>query len=134
MSFVRLSSAGGFLCVSSLAIAASTTGDGAFSSAQAERGQLVYDGSCVSCHDRQYYEEKLAVWQGATIGDLFFATSATMPLENPATLTDQQYLDVLAYIFSITGSPAGDEELTLTNMDAIEIVFPVAAPAAGPAP
>ena len=49
-----------------------------------------------------------------------------MPSANPGGLTSGQYLDVLAYIFSITGSPAGDEELSLSNMDAVEIVAPAA--------
>jgi hypothetical protein len=37
-------------------------------------------------------------------------------------LTTAQYLDVLAYIFSITGSPAGNDELTTDNMSTIRIV------------
>jgi hypothetical protein len=45
-----------------------------------------------------------------------------MPSANPGSLSSAQYLDVLAYIFSVTGSPAGDRELALTNMDAIAIV------------
>ena len=74
---------------------------------------------CSSCHQVDFYETKLAAWQDASVGELFSAMSATMPSANPGGLTSAQYLDVLAYIFSITGSPAGNEELSLGNMDAV---------------
>jgi mono/diheme cytochrome c family protein len=99
-----------------------TTDDGAFTVEQAARGKLVYDEHCVACHQADYYVQKLLVWQGASVGELFGALSATMPSANPGSLSSAQYLDVLAYIFSVTGSPAGDRELALTNMDAIAIV------------
>jgi len=65
---------------------------------------------------------KLLAWQTASVGELFTALAATMPSSNPGGLGSGQYLDVLAYILSITGSPAGEDELSLGNMDAIEIV------------
>jgi mono/diheme cytochrome c family protein len=104
-----------------------TTRDGAFTTAQAERGKAVYEQHCVSCHQVDFYETKLLVWHNASVGELFEALSATMPSANPGGLASGQYLDVLAYIFSITGSPAGDEELAMSNMNAIEIVAPAVA-------
>jgi mono/diheme cytochrome c family protein len=124
-------------CVAALVLAtascsafasARATLDGAFTADQAERGKQVYAESCFACHQVEFYEMKLAAWQGATVGELFAAVSATMPSANPGGLTSQQYLDVLAYIFSITGSPPGDDELTLVNADAIEISPSAAAP------
>ena len=44
-----------------------------------------------------------------------------MPSENPGALATNQYLDVLAYIFSITGSPSGYAELTAGNMYSVRI-------------
>jgi mono/diheme cytochrome c family protein len=121
------------LSASALAIACSaafaadlTTRDGAFTSAQAERGKRVYDEFCSSCHQVDFYETKLAAWADASVGELFAALSATMPSANPGGLTSAEYLDVLAYIFSITGSPPGNEELSLGNMDAVQIVAPAA--------
>ncbi|HEY9181846.1 MAG TPA: c-type cytochrome [Gammaproteobacteria bacterium] len=105
-----------------------TTGDGAFTSAQAERGKQVYDEFCSSCHQVDFYETKLAAWQDASVGELFAALSATMPSANPGGLTSAKYLDVLAYIFSITGSPAGNDELSLRSMDAVRIVAPAVQP------
>ena len=106
--------------------AARATLDGVFTAAQAERGRQVYQEFCVSCHQVEFYETKLAAWRDATVGELFDAVSATMPSANPGGLTSSQYLDVLAYVFSITGSPPGEEELTLANAQAIEISAPAA--------
>lgn len=109
-------------CPAALAVGP-TTQDGAFTLAQAERGRTVYETHCVSCHELEFYQTKLPAWQSALVADLFDAIGATMPPENPGSLLDEQYLDVLAYIFSITGSPAGDVELGMENMASIEIVL-----------
>jgi mono/diheme cytochrome c family protein len=101
-----------------------TTRDGAYTAAQAERGKQVHMEFCASCHQVDFYETKLAAWQDATVGELFTAMSATMPSSNPGGLASGQYLDVLAYVFSITGLPAGADELSSSNMDAVEIVAP----------
>jgi len=104
---------------------ASSLSDGVFTAEQAERGAQVYEQRCLACHDENFYRAKLLVWQGARVGDLFLALTATMPSENPGSLSDEEYFDVLAYIFSITGAPAGQTELGLDNMDSIEVVAPM---------
>lgn len=123
---MRIPSAFAPVCVTIALVSAAlagdlTTSDGAFTVEQAERGRKVYEESCVACHDIEFYRTRLAAWQTATVAELFEALSATMPSENPGGLSDEQYLDVLAYVLSITGSPAGGDELSLANMDAIEI-------------
>jgi mono/diheme cytochrome c family protein len=113
------------LAVLSVAVASGrSTADGAFTTEQAERGKAVYDKSCVNCHQLDFYRERLARWRSKTVGELFESLSTTMPADNVGGLLTSEYLDVLAYIFSMTGSPAGDEELTTDNMDAI-VVGPV---------
>jgi hypothetical protein len=44
-----------------------------------------------------------------------------MPADNVGGLLTSEYLDALSYIFSITGSPPGSEELTSDNMDAVNV-------------
>ena len=100
-----------------------TTNDGVFTEEQAERGNRVYDTYCFNCHPAQFYEARLPVWANASVEQLFDAMSSTMPEENPGILSTDEYLDVLAYIFSITGSPAGDAELTTGNIGTIAIVI-----------
>jgi len=98
-----------------------TTSDGAFTAEQAARGRQVYDDHCASCHPADFYEAQLAVWEGTAVSEFLDALIATMPSENPGALAMSQYVDVIAYIFSITGSPAGIQELTIDNAGAVRI-------------
>jgi S-disulfanyl-L-cysteine oxidoreductase SoxD len=98
-----------------------TTRDGVFTSEQAARGKAVYDKSCATCHPTEFYRDRLALWQDKSVGSLFEAVSASMPQDNPGSLLTSEYLDALAYIFSITGSPAGSKELTTDTMEGINV-------------
>ena len=101
--------------------------EGVFTEAQAERGQTVYPGSCGLCHGRRLNgapddpdmvstpplarAKFLRDWEGRSLATLFEYTRATMPESNPGSLTDQEYVDVIAYMLSVSGMPAGDDEL-----------------------
>jgi len=98
-----------------------TTRGGAFTAAQAARGSQVYDAYCASCHPADFYEAQLAIWEGTAVSEFLDALMATMPSENPGALATSQYVDVIAYIFSITGSPAGMQELTIDNAGSVRI-------------
>ena len=47
--------------------------------------------------------------------------SATMPEANPGGLLEDEYVDVLAYIFSLNKFPAGDQALNRGALDEISI-------------
>jgi mono/diheme cytochrome c family protein len=99
-----------------------TTRDGVFTAGQAARGKVVYDKSCATCHPTEFYRDRLVLWQDKTIGLVFESISTSMPQDNPGSLLTSEYVDVLAYILSITGSPAGGSELTTDAMDGINVV------------
>jgi mono/diheme cytochrome c family protein len=101
-----------------------STSDGVFTAAQAERGKVVYEQSCKNCHQAEFYAERLQLWQNKSVGALFESLSTTMPADNVGSLATSEYIDVLAYVFSITGSPTGTTELTTENYDAITIAAP----------
>ena len=107
--------------VGAVAIAASTIKDGIFTEEQAGRGKLVYDKSCVNCHNADFYRDRLTRYENKSVGALFDSVSTTMPQDNVGGLLTSEYIDVLAYIFSITGSPAGNTELTSDNMSGINV-------------
>ena len=96
--------------------------DGTFTVAQAARGESVAAKECVNCHGAALSggEEAPALegagflsnWNGLTAGDLFDRIRKTMPQDDPARLTRQQDADVLAYILSLNGFPAGKTELS----------------------
>ena len=101
--------------------------DGVFTEAQANRGQAVYSGACGACHGRRLNGAPddpdmrstpplaratfLRNWEGRSIATLFEYTRARMPESNPASLTDAEYVDVIAYMLSVGGMPAGDDDL-----------------------
>jgi mono/diheme cytochrome c family protein len=107
-----------------LAAGARSTKDGVFSAAQVERGKAVYEASCKNCHQADFYTERLQRWDNKSVDELFQAVSTAMPADNVGSLATSEYVDVLAYIFSITGSPVGSSELTADNMATVKIAAP----------
>jgi mono/diheme cytochrome c family protein len=71
-----------------------------YSDAQAARGEKVYDNTCATCHqaDNLVGAQFVQNWNDRRVGDFHSLVRATMPVDNPGGLTDQQYLDVVAYI------------------------------------
>jgi len=101
--------------------------DGVFTEAQAQRGQTAYSGACGMCHGRRLNGAPddpdmrstpplararfLRVWEGKSLATLFEYSRATMPESNPGSLTDDEFVDVIAYMLSVGGMRAGDAEL-----------------------
>ena len=101
--------------------------DGVFTEAQAARGQDVYTGACGLCHGRRLNGAPddpdmrstpplararfLREWEGRSLAVLLAFTRLTMPEDNPGSLTDEEYVDVIAYMLSVGRMPAGDGEL-----------------------
>lgn len=108
--------------------ASRTQWDGIFTDAQAKRGEVVYHRHCASCHGANLAGAEFgpelrgkafgARWNGESMAALFGRIKATMPEQAPGTLSDRQYVDVLAFIVSMGGPPAGDTELS-TQADAL---------------
>lgn len=111
-------------CVTALANGMRSTKDGAFTPAQAERGKKIYEQSCKNCHQADFYSERLLRYENKSVDALFQAVSTTMPADNVGSLATSEYVDVLAYVFSITGSPSGNSELTADNMESVKINAP----------
>jgi cytochrome c len=101
--------------------------DGVFTEAQAKRGQSAYSAPCGWCHGRRLNgapddpdmqstppiarAKFLRNWQGRSLAALFVYTKETMPTNNPGALTDQEYIDIIAYMLTTSGMPAGEREL-----------------------
>ena len=86
---------------------------GVFSQTQAERGEGTYKTSCQSCHTRsEYTGDKFKVgFVSKTAYDMFNQIRTEMPEDNPGSLERQEYVDVVAYIFSLNAYPAGEADL-----------------------
>jgi hypothetical protein len=50
-------------------------------------------------------------WNGSSLGVLFEYIRTTMPENNPGFLSDQEYLEILAYMLAASELPAGQSEL-----------------------
>lgn len=86
---------------------------GVFSPEQATRGEGVYKTSCQSCHAKtEYTGDKFKTsWVSKSAYDIFNVIRTQMPEDNPGALERQEYVDVVAYIFSLNAYPAGTSDL-----------------------
>ena len=106
--------------------------DNVYTTAQASRGQLLYDEVCAECHGAmgsvtpgmaRIMDDFLfrADWEGRSLAELYTVTRITMPQAAPNSLSPQQLVDLIAYILSANRFPAGEAALahdveTLTDI------------------
>ena len=94
-----------------LGASARTTQDGVYSKDQARVGRASYKEHCLVCHDKKYFKPVLRRWSGQSAAILYEVMITSMPESNPGGLADQQYVDILAYIFSLSRYPIGEAAL-----------------------
>jgi mono/diheme cytochrome c family protein len=109
---------------------------GVYTTAQAGRGRTIYEAYCTRCHGLNLLGGRGAgggpalkdagfwlSWERSSLGNLYSKISRTMPLDSPASLRDDDYTDVLAYILAENTFPAGSVEITPTvNLAEIRIM------------
>ena len=109
--------------------------DGAYNTAQVKRGAAVYATKCETCHGPKLTAGEapplagadfMANWITYSIGDLFEKTRNTMPANDPKSLSNQDYADIIALILSANKFPAGDAELPAAPDRLKQIRFEVA--------
>lgn len=85
-----------------------------FTADQAARGARVYASTCARCHAVTQWQGGTfaAGWQGRRLSDFFDLVSATMPQDDPGSLTQQQYVDVTAYVLQLGGFASGTVALS----------------------
>lgn len=110
-----------FACAASIA-EPRTLNDAVYTEAQAEVGEQLYKDQCLLCHDKKYFRPILKRWEGQSINILFTVISTTMPESNPGFMTEKEYVDILAYVLSLSRYAAGDAELDYQNGALDEII------------
>ena len=120
--------------------------DGIYTEAQAARGSDGYGKYCAACHGASLTgtgeapalqgAQFISDFNGETVGDVFDRIRTTMPQDNPASLTRDQYADILAFLLKANSFPAGAKELDRRSEYLKAIHFEATAPAgaARPAP
>jgi mono/diheme cytochrome c family protein len=99
---------------------------GAFSSAQASRGEETFKEVCVACHniDEMAGARFRSSWADQTAGDIFDFLSNAMPQGDPGSLTPEEYRNIIAFFLSRSGYPTGERELPAdkTELSKLRIV------------
>jgi mono/diheme cytochrome c family protein len=106
-----------------------TVWDGVYTTVQAGRGESAYSAQCSRCHkdDLSGYRNVLVGdrfmedWREDRLESFFTTLKNTMPRNAPASLTDREYLDIVAYVLQVNEFPAGTNELTTDKLAGIRI-------------
>ena len=90
-----------------------TTNSGVYTAAQAERGKKTFGEKCSGCHEPSRFSGDTfhEAWDGKALKEIWDIASGTMPEDNPGSLKQQEYGDILAYFLSLNEYPTGDNEL-----------------------
>ncbi len=98
-----------------------TTQDGVYSKAQAKQGGKIYKQQCQVCHDKKYFRPVLKRWSGQSAAIFYDVMAGSMPESNPGGLLPEEYVDLMAYIFSQSRYPEGEQPLKATALAEITI-------------
>ena len=81
--------------------------------AQADRGERVFTGTCLGCHARSQFISQTFVdaWNDRRVSDFYTLIRSTMPVNNPGSLKDDEYLAVVSYLLKANHAAAGTDSL-----------------------
>lgn len=81
--------------------------------AQAQRGEAVFKRTCSSCHGPTQFvgQQFVESWNDRRLFDFYNLVRSTMPLNNPGTLKEDEYLGVLAYLLKVNNATVGLDSL-----------------------
>jgi mono/diheme cytochrome c family protein len=109
--------------------AARSVSDGIYTSEQAGRGRALFGKHCASCHMDDLSgghmtpslagQDFTSAWDGSPVSELLIRIRTTMPPDSPSTLTDQQYVDLISFMFQANSWPSGERELP-ADIDALK--------------
>ena len=101
------------------------TGNGVFTTDQANIGQVAFQATCAKCHQADLSggaeapplagPQFMSAWRGRTTSELYTKIATSMPADNPRTLSDQAVGALVAFILRQNGAAAGAQELTVAT-------------------
>lgn len=97
--------------------------DGVYTTAQAQRGAMLYTNLCTECHQQDLAGNGADApalagnafmndWDGLAVAALVDRIHTTMPQSNPGSLSVAQATDLTAFLLSANQIPAGSNELS----------------------
>ena len=112
-----------------------TVADGVYSTAQAQRGAALYKAQCVACHGEKLEgavgpmlagTDFVTAWGGRSMSELVDKMQKTMPLQAPGSLSQDQSIDIAAYMLQVSNFKAGQGALGGGQL--AQVSFPAAKP------
>lgn len=104
---------------------------GVYSLDQAERGRVDYRMFCERCHrldvDTENKDARLIGkgfmerWREYDLESLYAFIKASMPRRNPESLSDETYVDIVAYLLNLNKFPLGTRDLTVSTLDGVQL-------------
>jgi mono/diheme cytochrome c family protein len=108
---------------------AKTVWSGVYTDAQAAQGSVQYAESCSRCHASDLSgnvggslkgDAFVRDWAGKTLSTFFERMKTTMPRGAPGSLSDDTYLNIVAYVLKVNGFPANP--MTELKTDLLETI------------
>ena len=106
------------------------TPSGVYTTEQAVSGQTLFNQNCAACHGSKLEGAGAPALDAATLytdwgtaDALYLMFSKSMPPQNPGTLKEDEYLNILAYILKFNGFPEGNKPLTSKIEELKQIKF-----------
>jgi mono/diheme cytochrome c family protein len=103
--------------------------EGVYTDAQAARGEAVYSMQCSRCHRDDLSGEGgiligshfMQEWSEDSLVGFYKALRRTMPANAPGSLSEPDYLAIVAYVLRKNEFPSGGKELTADAVPAIRV-------------
>ena len=108
-----------------------TSNEGIYTKAQADGDKKQFDKICADCHpftvaakkkpkdlplgEEPFFEQ----WTGRPLTELVTLIALTMPNDGSAVVTEEEAVDLVAYILQQNGYPAGSKPLTKETASAV---------------
>lgn len=108
-----------------------TSNEGIYTKAQADGAKKQFDKICADCHpftvaakkkpkdlplgEEPFFEQ----WTGRPLTELVTLIALTMPNDGSAVVTEEEAVDLVAYILQQNGYPAGSKPLTKETASAV---------------
>jgi cytochrome c5 len=101
---------------------------GVYTAAQAARGAKLFESNCTTCHREPggtapvlAGERFTKTFSDATLQVVFTTIKTTMPRNAPGSLSDTEYVDVVAHLLKINSYADGMNELAVADLPGIKI-------------
>jgi mono/diheme cytochrome c family protein len=103
-----------------------------YSADQASAGKQVYDSTCAHCHPSGQLDGATFSnsWKNRRLYDLYSLISNTMPQDRPGSLTDTEYVNVIAYLLQRNQVPSSAAKLSFDTLGMKKIRIDVGGAAA----